>query len=211
MSYSTRLAVRRGPRLAAVGLLLAAPLAAQEPSVSAAAACDRATTAMATHPHGQAYADALADLRGCGDRTAAVLAAEWRRRPTDAVELHALAIQSSAVMDRHVADAARAVLVDVSAPRPQRLAALEALVGQVSPALSVTWIDTSASGTPGVPTARVGQRLDMSRPTRGEPSALAPDALVGVLRSLAASDPDAVVRRAATNIAGELDDVYGGS
>lgn len=119
--------------LVAAGLV-SEPLAAQTTEQEA-----RCAAAVRELPdaRGEAWAQALGDLRRCGDTTVAVFARLWERPPATRQELRLLAWLSRETGDPRVFQAARRTSIDTTMPRVARLEALAAMITIVDPSMVV--------------------------------------------------------------------------
>jgi hypothetical protein len=168
-------------------------------------ACARAARAVKKRDGSQAYGRALAVLVGCPVAGPRVLAEEWSSPPRDSLALEALSGASSILRDQRVYDAVKAVAENSTLGRQERLMAIQVLVSDFDPCLSIAyreprypklggreyvWFGTSnhyvgmAGRQPLVPTVR--------------------EEVVATLRLLGMDDPDEVVRVIAVYLAERL-------
>ncbi len=211
MSKELRSALRASIATVAIGLaaaiaaaLVHAQGAEDGDTTSMTTYCGRYEAALARRPSGKEYATALAGVQSCGDIAARALAAEWRRPPSDSTSLQDLAATSSNVRDRRLADVTRDIVMQPSRPRLERLAALATLVAQAFPNNRVSYLETSRPATPGILPVMLGEVLHPSNKAKQTASA-SPEEVLALIRQLAQSDSDEVVRGIASHLAKQID------
>ena len=212
MSKELLSALRASIATAAIGLaaaIAAAPVHAQGAddgdTTSALTYCRRSEAALARRPSGKEYAMAVGGVQSCGDIAARALAAEWRRPPSDSTSLQDLAATSSAVRDRRLADVTRDIVMQPSRPRLERLAALATLVAQALPDSRVSYLETSKPAMPGTPPVMLLELVHGPSSKERQALSASPKDVLALVRELAKSDPDEVVRGIASHLAEQID------
>ena len=197
------------PQVMLVGVIAAAPVHSQTPdaddTTSTLTYCRRSEAALSRRPTGPQYGQALAGLQSCGEVGARALVAEWRRPPSDSARLQELAATSSAVRDRRIADVTRGIVTQPSRPREERLAALAALVAQAAPENRVVYLDTSKPALPGTSPVMLTELVHGPSSTAKQAHSPSPAEVLALVRQLASSDPDPIVKGIAAHLAEQLD------
>ncbi len=193
--------MRRVALTAIAAFCAAMPLAAQSVSertdLHLRNDCRLATQNLATGEPGPLHNWALGVIGQCEVSGGTALAAIWSSPPSDSADLEQLYAASAHIRDRQIFDAARGVSLNTAAPTLTRLAALRVLAAYVNHRILTNFDFLSAPVEPGV---RLRGYRDHSAPIEGRSplNAGTEEEIRGLLRTLAANDPDARVRYAAS-------------
>jgi hypothetical protein len=183
-----------------------APTLAQD-QAGADTACAVAQRTLKMVARGESYSRALAVLVGCPAAGPEALAAEWSRPPVDSLGLQALSGVSGMLRDRRVHVAAMSVVLDGSADRPARLAALGVLVRHFDPCLEAAYRTPHHPGLGARAYVWLGESdHDVSREGQQPLPAGVRAEVVATLRRLGANDADEQVRMIAAYLSERLDE-----
>ncbi len=167
--------------------------------------CKRLAAQAATRSDAAAYREAVGQLVTCPTAGGDALAAQWKQPPADPQDLSVLAAASGRLQDERVYRAVSAVAADPTRSQPERLAALNALVGQYAAGLSLRFTDESRPNRYGSEYVQIAVGFG-DRGTVGSqpPKAGTTEEVLELLSRLGGSDPDARVRAIAQYLAKRL-------
>lgn len=178
------------------GSVASAPACAQQvppPVPTRTELCRKHETEFRERRSKEAYRLAIAALQSCPDIAAPLFAAEWQHPPADSVDLSVLSGTSGSIARRELFDALEAVARSPGSARAVRLAALNAMVGQVLPYRGLNYTDVSQVTPPGRPP--VAFLYYSSSPRSGRLDGGARRELLALFEQLGKSDGDEVVRQ----------------
>jgi len=194
--WSCRRVRRAFAAMLTAGSVASTPACAQQvpPGVpTLAEVCRKSETEFRERRIPERYRRAVADLQSCPDFAAPLFAAEWHRPPVDSVDLAILSSSSGRVPRRELFDALEAVARSPGFSRAARLAALNAMVGQVLPDRTLNYTDISRIAPPGREPVAFG--YFSSSPRSGRLNGGARRELLALFEELGRSDADEVVRQ----------------